>query len=135
MVRWSTVQTESDLSHWEAAWRTHNTDADSIVVPRVFPHRLLDIDHERVVAGCESDGAPIVAGLVVCRSEGVVGVSNLFGPVGRRGQELELRSSATAFVQKTCPGLPTVDYGRGLALTVAQRVGYEPIGPLRVWCC
>ena len=36
-------------------------------------------------------------------------------------------------IMKTFSGLPLVGYERGAEVAVAQQVGFEDLGPLRVW--
>lgn len=71
-------------------------------------------------------GGRIVAGCVASGSAGVVGISNLFGPA-------ELVSSCLGAVQHFAPGLPVVGYEAGLALEAMKSLGFQALGPLRVW--
>ncbi|MBA7489876.1 hypothetical protein ES702_00410 [subsurface metagenome] len=131
-IKWSRVRDEPDLERWEHKWRTYQ-DTD---IPRMFPSRLINLEDVSIIAGRDdlSENSPIIAGFITCRSEGVIGISNLFGPSGR---EDEIRAGATKFVRDTEADSPIVDYeGVGSEeLAAAERVGYEAVGPLRVWVC
>ena len=59
----------------------------------------------------------------------VVGVSNLVLP---SGDERE-RVGAVAAVQAAFPDLPVVSYDSGADLDAMKALGFEEIGPLRVW--
>jgi hypothetical protein len=71
----------------------------------------------------------VVAGDIANRSGDVVGVSNVFAHAdAKRSWAGCLAASIDAF-----PGLPLVGYERGDELVIAQALGFEAMGPLRVW--
>lgn len=124
-VRWRRVGDAAGLVRWDQEWRGGNAGAaDS----RVFmPGLLSDADIRFVVA---LDDEWPVAGGILNRGAGVVGISNVFTST------LDLavvwqglaRYAANAF-----PGLPLVAYDRGEELIAARGVGFSTIGHLRVW--
>ena len=70
------------------------------------------------------------ADAVLTRTDPVVGVSNVFAadPASDDGW-----ADLPAVVARHVPGLPLVGYERGVDPEAAQRHGFTPIGPLRVW--
>ena len=60
----------------------------------------------------------------------VAGVSNLVLPA--KGGE-EYRAGAVAAVRSAYPDLPLVSYDNGSDLEAMISLGFEPLGPLRVW--
>ena len=68
----------------------------------------------------------IVAGCVASRSAAVVGLSNRFGPD-------DLAAGCLAAVQDFGPGLPVVGYDQEPALALMKSLGFQELGPLRVW--
>jgi hypothetical protein len=89
---------------------------------------LLD-DRDIVVVGAYRD-EKIVAGVIANRTGGVVGISNVFAP---EGEEYRFGVEGLATVMEAFPGLAIVGYEEGRALELAQRMGFETIGPLRIW--
>jgi hypothetical protein len=116
---WARVVDAARLAEWEAAWTESGDPAG------VFRPGLLDAS-ELVVLGGEVDGA-IVAGVIANRSARLVGVSNLFGATGDEW------SGALDAVSVAFPRLDIVGYESGGMLDAAQRAGFRPIGPLRIW--
>ncbi len=110
---WSTITNPTMLSRWRAS-------ADAPV-----PDALLDRPDVAVIA---RDG--IDAGGVLNRSDGVVGLSNVFCPPGH---EDAAWSACLGFAAARFPGLAVVGYETGVALRAAIRQGFEPLAPLRVW--
>jgi hypothetical protein len=115
---WRILRDKASLSRWEAAWRG---DDDG---PSPFrPTLLYERDHA-FLAG-EVEGR-IVAGCIASRSAAVVGISNLFGPA-------DLRAECVAAVQDFAPNLPAVGYEAVAALEAMKSLGFQALGPLRVW--
>ncbi len=72
-----------------------------------------------------------LAGAVANRSEGAVGISNVFGPDGSAG---ETWAAAVAMMARTWPNLPIVGYEHADdALAAAVNCGFDLCGPLRIW--
>jgi hypothetical protein len=115
---WHIVRDAASLVGWEEAWR------DGAPGPSPFRPALLEArDHAFIAAEIEGR---IVAGCVASRSASVVGVSNLFGAA-------ELASGCLASVQSFAPNLPVVGYETDPALEGMKSLGFQALGPLRVW--
>jgi hypothetical protein len=108
-AEWNVV---SDLDEWERAWGEP--------LGLFLPALLAD---GRFLAA-RRDGR-IVAGAILNRTGDVIGLSNVFGDDPWPG--------AVATAASLYPDLPLVGYERGDDLAAARRVGFEVIGPLRVW--
>jgi hypothetical protein len=119
---WTVVDTPDQLRAWALAWDDGRGDAD------LFRPALLD-DPSTVVLALQSAGR-LVAGAIACRSDEVVGISNLFT---LEGDPDAAWAGVLAAVAALFPALPVVDYARGDDLAAAVRHGFEPVGPLRVW--
>jgi hypothetical protein len=115
---WRILRDTASLGRWAAAWRGDDTG------PSPFrPTLLYERDHA-FIAGTVA--GQIVAGCVASRSEAVVGISNGFGP-GVLGR------GCLAAVQAFAPGRPVVGYEAGEALEAMKSLGFQALGPLRVW--
>ena len=117
-----TVETAEQLSGWEARWRAWSpTDH-----PRVFPSSLLRVPgvtfRNMIVEG------QAVGGALTHEGAAAVGLSNVFF----RGEAAEgnaLRSAAATVASAN----PIVGYGTQKELDALKRVGFEDLGPHRVW--
>ncbi|MFJ6851853.1 hypothetical protein ACIQM3_15190 [Streptomyces sp. NPDC091271] len=123
-LRWDVVGDRAGLSAWALAWDDGDGNA------HLFRPGLLDDPETFVLAGRSADGR-VVAGAVASRSEQMVGLSNVFareggGPDG--GWPVVLQAVGRLF-----PGLSVVGYEQGDELAAAVRVGFKPVGPLRIW--
>jgi hypothetical protein len=124
-ARWEIVRTDLALAEWESAWTTAAGDTSK---NRIFLPSLLDNKDVAMLAGF-SDG-DIVAGAIANRSNNVVGWSNFFAPA------IEMFDDAVtslATIARVFPGLPIVGYEHGDDLRNAHALGFESLGPLRVW--
>jgi hypothetical protein len=128
-TRWTRVSSPAEAAGWEAAWRGHgnNQEAHDGGRPQ-FPGELFVDPGFAFFA--RSQGRSVIAGGIAHRAGGVVGLSNVFVHAGEPADAWAglLRCTGDAF-----PGLPVVGYERGDDLESAIAVGFEPIGPLRVW--
>lgn len=70
------------------------------------------------------DDGDLVGGAIGNRSDGCVGVSNLFGDVW---------AQTTAAISARFPGVPLVGYEDADTLPAARAAGFAEAGPLRVW--
>jgi hypothetical protein len=120
---WRRVTDADELDRWEAAWRENGSPAET----RVFLPALI-ADPDVALFAADRDGR-IVGGWAANRTPGAVGLSNVFA------EDLDTESVAAAAVAETmrfAPGLPVVGYERGDDLARFVRLGFRPVGPLRV---
>ncbi len=110
------------LAAWELAWGTDDMTA------RLFPSALLDSPDHTVIAAIK-DGA-IVGGCIASRSDGVVGISNLFAPAD---EDAAVRAACLAAAARIMPGAPLVGYEHGGSLARMKELGFRALGALRVW--
>jgi hypothetical protein len=123
-IVWSPVADPGELAEWAAA---HGGG-------HVFAPQLLGDPAVTILAGRR--GGALVAGVVTNVSTvpglgPVAGVSNLFAAAGE--DEPDVWAGATVAVAARHPGLPLVGYEAGGSLAAAERVGFEPVGDLRIW--
>jgi len=119
------VSGEDELAAWERAWAGANAaDAQD----RLFRAVLLS-ERDHAIMALTRRGA-IVAGCIVSRSDNVVGMSNVFAPAEDDGRD---RMACLAAALRIAPGLPLVGYEHGEDLARMKAVGFEEIGPLRIW--
>jgi hypothetical protein len=88
------------------------------------------LDHPLVTVFGAYDGDALVAGAIMNRSDGFVGLSNVFGIDLDPAQ---VWPGAVAAVSARHPGEPLVGYEDGASLEAARAVGFVAAGPLRVW--
>jgi len=125
-LRWEIVRSEDFLAEWERAWCDANGDTNTA---RVFLPVLLEKADVAIVAGFRGDR--IVAGAIGNRSEEVVGWSNFFA-----GHGVDTRTCASgsiAALARFFPDAAMVGYEEGDMLRLARSLGFESLGPLRVW--
>ena len=118
------VTSAAMLAAWEQAWRAGEADAEE----RLFPPALLNEPDHTVIAAMQ-DGA-IVGGCVATRSDGVLGISNLFAPAQDDGAvRMACLDAAACFM----PAAPLVGYEHGDSLARMTELGFRATGALRVW--
>ena len=122
---WELVRNDPALAEWESAWSRSAGDTSK---DRIFLASLLETEDVAVVAGFH-DGQ-IVAGAIANRSDGVVGWSNFFAPAP---EIFDHAVASLATIARIFPGSPIVGYEHGDDLRNAHSLGFESIGPLRVW--
>jgi hypothetical protein len=127
-IRWSHVSSSTELARWEAAWSGDGRNPDATGRPAQFPPALLANPQVAFFAGYQDQ--EIVAGGIANRTEGVVGLSNVFVSFGDASAVWAGLVNST---QEAFPDLPFVGYERDAALEAALACGFEPIGKLRVW--
>ena len=116
------VTSATMLAAWEHAWGGAAADG------RLFPPALLlEADHA-VIAAIKDDA--IVGGCIATRSDGVLGISNLFAPAEDDGS---VRAACLDAAMRFAPAAPLVGYERGDDLVRMTALGFAPIGALRVW--
>jgi len=123
-VEWRRVTSAAELDIWEASWRDNGSPTDR----RVFLPALLADSTVALFAAYRGDA--IVAGCAANHSVDAVGFSNFFADDAADG---DLAAGALGAVNGFGEGLPVVGYEWGDALGRGQRLGFEAVGPLRVW--
>ncbi len=125
-VRTIRIRTTNDLAQWERAWSGEPDLAQD--EGRIFLPALLSDEDVAFIAVFE--GESLVAGAIGNRTGDVVGVSNLFLPA-RDGERL--RAYCVAGVMDAFPSLPLVGYDAGEDAVAMRGLGFEDVGPLRIW--
>jgi hypothetical protein len=118
--RWRAIAPD-EVRAWERAWAPDGPIG-------LFRPELLASGID-VLGGFGPDGE-IVAGAVVCVADGVVGLSNVFGPDDERPQTW---GDAVRTIVERDPSQVIVGYEAGDDLAAARSCGFEAVGPLRVW--
>jgi hypothetical protein len=124
-LTWETVRSEADLLNWKGAWAAETT---TTVASEIFADSLISHADVRFLFA-SVDGVSLRGGLFN-KGAGVVGLSNVFhggGPPEITWRGL-LHEAARRF-----PGLPVVAYEAEEELAVARRIGFQSVGPLRIW--
>jgi hypothetical protein len=116
------VTSAAMLAAWEEAWCGGMADVG------LFPPALLQEPDHAVIAATRT-GA-VVAGCIATRSDGVLGISNLFAPADDDGA---LRAACLDAAARFAPAVPLVGYERGDSLARMKARGFAEIGALRVW--
>jgi len=126
-IRWGNVADASELTEWERAWNAAN---DGVQPPpaRIFLPALLGDEAVAFIAAYR--GERIVAGAIANRTGDVAGLSNLFA---LSVEGAAVRAGCVAQAIRTFPGLSLVGYERGNDVVTARSLGFETLGPLRVW--
>jgi hypothetical protein len=109
------------LAAWAQAWG----EADAA---GLFPPALLREQDHAVIAALR-DGA-IVGGCIATRSDGVLGISNLFAPAADDGS---VRAACLDAAMRFAPSAPLVGYERGDSLARMTELGFHAVGALKVW--
>lgn len=121
---WERVRDATALNRWERAWNEAGSPSDA----NIFPPSLLSEPDLHIYG--RSTGHSFDAGCIVNRSSQTVGVSNIFSlfdtPPAFRDAVL---LAGNAF----SPDLPLVGYDHGIALDELLKLGFKPVGQLRVW--
>ena len=115
------VMSAAMLAAWAQAWG----EADAA---GLFPPALLQEQDHAVIAAIQ-DGA-IVGGCIATRSDGVLGISNLFAPAADDGS---VRAACLAAAMRFAPSVPLVGYEYGASLARMTELGFRAVGALRVW--
>ncbi|WP_369431919.1 hypothetical protein [Glycomyces amatae] len=118
VLDWRAAEDADALRAWAVAWDGGQGHAG------LWRPELLEAPEVSVLSGHGADGRA-AAGAVATRRDAVVGVSNVFGADAWPG--------VLDTVHRRFPGLPVVGYEHGGGLAAAERHGFAPIGPLRVW--
>ena len=93
-----------------------------------FPAALFSDDNFAMFSGRRN--GTVVAGGMLYRSDGVVGLSNI---VAAADEEPAVWRDLAALSASTFPGLPVVGYESDDELKAARKAGFEVGDPLRIW--
>jgi hypothetical protein len=127
-VHWTAVQQPDELEQWERAWTALPANQQLTPEKRIFlPSLLADRDVVFIAAYREQQ---IVGGAIGNRTGTVVGLSNQFAPSDEADS---FGAGCISMIMNTYPGLAIVGYEHGAELALAKALGFEEIGPLRVW--
>ncbi|MGO9603989.1 MAG: hypothetical protein ACLQAT_11410 [Candidatus Binataceae bacterium] len=125
-ARWEVVRSDRALAESETAWsRAGGGDGTE---DRIFLPSLLKREDVVIIAGYRDDR--VIAGAIANRSDGVVGWSNFFAP---QPAMFDCGAASLAAIARVFPRLPIVGYEHGDDLRNAHALGFESIGPLRIW--
>jgi hypothetical protein len=127
-VRWARVHDATALLSWEAAWSGQPVESRPDSANALFRPDLLEDSNTTFLAAYLGDA--IVAGAIAYRAAGVVGLSNTFFTASAPSLS---RADLLGQVASAFPGLPLVGYEHGDELATWCTLGFEPLGPLRVW--
>ncbi len=119
----ATVTGDAALLEWEEAW-----SATSPSDVRMFKPELLEMADVLFLA--EREDGRIRAGVIANLSAGILGISNLFMPP-KHARAFVL--SAVSVLQERFGGVPIVGYSGGVELQFMQSLGFESLGPVKVW--
>jgi hypothetical protein len=135
-AHWQRVTTDAGLAAWETTWRGDTANTAAEARPRLFLPALLADPNLAFLAGYQDEH--IVAVAAANRSDDgvgpVCGISNFFLP-GADGEthRSSVLAGALSAARAAFPGLPLVGYERGDDLAAMRAVGFQTLGPLRVW--
>ena len=126
---WAIVRDAAELERWETAWNGAPAGEHDPPPERVFPPTLLADTSVVFIAAYQ--GQRIVAGAIANRTDDVVGLSNVFAPDGVAARFWPGCISAAMDVFPKATRWSATSAATHLA--IAQALGFEALGPLRVW--
>jgi hypothetical protein len=127
-IRWDIVKGSQELAQWELAWAGVPTNDQSTSTVRIFlPSMLANPDIVFVAAYRDQQ---IVGGAIGTRTGNVVGLSNQFAP---SSDAARYWLGCMALITAAYPDHAIVGYEHGAELALARTLGFDELGPLRVW--
>lgn len=120
-LRWTTITDPAQQPNWRQAWSGGDNELLEILTP-VFGNP--DVT---VLAAYADD--EVLAGAVLHRDPQVVGVSNVF----TREDQPDDWSGLVAAAADIAGSHPLVGYLSDDSLTTARDLGFQDVGPMRVW--
>jgi hypothetical protein len=114
---WSVVSSPAALARW-----SDRHDYAGVL-------RATTLDNPRFTVLARSDGDDLIGGAIVHDGAAAVGLSNTWSAEGHEPDWDALLAAARA----VHPGRPLTDYAHGDDLTGMLRLGFQPLGPQRVW--
>jgi hypothetical protein len=96
------------------------------ILKRLF---LLEIlSHQEIFILAKYIGNKISAGAIVNKTDGVVGISNVFNHADNNNWR-----EMVNYIRKNISEEPIVGYERGENLALAKQSGFQSLGQLKVW--
>ncbi len=120
-VSWKIIARDEDLISWETAWSDSTSSG-------LFKPVILENTFAAFIAAYKDN--EIVAGAIANKSEGVVGISNIFFPDNNSNYYW---NGFLAQIDKQFPGRPVVGYEGGGELEYAKIAGCQVLGSLAIW--
>jgi hypothetical protein len=127
-IHWCIIQQPDELIEWENAWAGRPSTAQLALEAHIFRPSLL-VNQAIVFVAAYRDHQ-IVAGAIGNRTGNVVGISNQFSP---SDDSSSYWAGCIATIMAAYPDHPMVGYEHGAVLPIVQALGFQEIGPLRVW--
>lgn len=121
---WARMQNETDMEKWERGWKSNPGNRVAGQPRPMFPESLIGDDFA-FFGGWR--GNEIIAGCAANRSDGVVGISNMFLPSGDAGA---FAAGCVTMVARAFPRLPIVGYAEPDA---SAALGFLALAPVRIW--
>lgn len=121
---WAHVRDAAALDRWECSWKESGSPTDA----NVFTPALLSDPNMHIYGRLTGGGFD--AGCIVNRSPDAVGISNIFS---LSGTPKAFRDAISLASIAFSPGLPLVGYDSGGALDEMKKLGFKPVGQLRIW--
>ncbi len=121
-VAWEVVSDRAGFAEWERSWRSESDPED------VLRGALAEDDAVTVLAARNADR--VVAGGILNRAAGVVGISNVFW---HSGTAETAWSGLLDITDALFGGSILVGYEEADVVQALAGYGFEPAGPLRVW--
>jgi hypothetical protein len=115
--QWRRIDDGPQLAAWEAAWRGADLHG-----ARIFRQPLL-LDPCAIVLGGFGAGDTIVAGGIAYDAAGALGITNVFGS----------KQQFVRALDAMYPERDMVCYAAGDEVQSAVQLGFQVLGPLRVW--
>ncbi len=127
-VHWDLVTDKNTLAAWEQVWADLPANETESQEAQIFQPALLTDERLSILVGFKDHR--IVAGVIGLLTDGVVGVSNLFGPPDKG---ISYRAGCISGLQEIYPNTPLVGYEGGADLKEMGILGFERLGLLRIW--
>jgi hypothetical protein len=119
---WERVEQPDELRAWSLEHGAGST----------FSAALLDELSVTILAGRDRGGS-LIAGAVATEGDDAIGISNVFAVDGAALTFAEAFAGATTAIVERFPDRPIVGYLSTDLLPAARAIGFEAIGPLRIW--
>lgn len=126
---WTRIEDAPGLARFEAAWSASGAGDAAAPAGGVFAAPLLE-DPDVAILAARGRGGDLLAGAIASRSDDLIGLSNFFA---QPGDGNALAAGALAAAQGAFGPRAIVCWEPLEAQARAHRLGFEVLGPLRVW--